>query len=186
MYGLIHTSIRQFVQQRVGDASWDAISRKIEVTESDFITMQAYPDELTLRLVGAGSEAMGLSQEDFLHDLGIHWVTQTAADYYGPLLEFAGSDVASLLENLNRMHDQVAISFSNLIQPSFELETEGEGEFRLHYRSSRSGLSSFVVGLVTGLGKYFEEPVGIEQIESKLTGADHDVFRVRIGPGSPS
>jgi len=186
VYGLIHTSIREFVQRRVGDSAWDAIARTIEVTESDFVTMQAYPDELTLRLVGAGSEALGISQEDFLHDLGVHWVTHTAADYYGPLLEFAGNDVASLLENLNRMHDQVAISFSNLVQPSFELEAAAEGEFRLHYRSSRSGLSPFVVGLVTGLGTYFDEPVEIRQIESKLEGADHDIFLVRIGPGSSS
>jgi len=184
MYGLIHISIRQFVEGRIGETAWESLARDIGVDESNFVTMQAYPDEVTLQLVAAGSEALALSQEEFLHDLGVHWVKHTAAEFYGPLLEFAGSDVASLLQNLNRMHDQVAISFSNLVQPSFELEPQGEGEFRLHYRSSRSGLSSFVTGLLAGLGDHFNESVSVRQVEAKLDGDDHDVFVMRIGPGA--
>ena len=186
MYGLIHISIREFVAGQIGGKAWEAIARSAGVDESHFITMQAYPDEMTLQLVASGSEALSMSQEEFLHGLGVHWVKHTAAEFYGPLLEFAGSDVISLLQNLNRMHDQVAISFSNLVQPSFELEPEGEDGFRLHYRSARSGLSSFVTGLLSGLGDYFDEPLSVRQVAAKLDGEDHDVFVIRIGTDTPA
>ena len=166
MYGLIHISIRQFVEGQIGDKAWKKIAHSTGVDESHFITMQAYPDEVTLQLVAAGSEALSMPQEEFLHDLGVHWVKCTAAEFYGPLLEFAGNDVTSLLRNLNRMHDQVAISFSNLIQPSFELQPNGKDEFRLHYRSARSGRSSFGTGLLHGLGDYFDEPLSVQQVEA--------------------
>jgi hypothetical protein len=58
----------------------------------------------------------------------------------------------------------------------------------LHYMSHRQGLSSFVCGLLSGLGKMFDTPVEVEQINHKDQGSEHDVFLVKwsLEVGAPA
>ena len=48
----------------------------------------------------------------------------------------------------------------------------------LHYFTHRAGLTSFVKGLLSGLGKKFGTPVRSSLLQSKDAGADHDAFLV--------
>lgn len=49
----------------------------------------------------------------------------------------------------------------------------------LHYYSSRPGLWPIVVGVLKGMSKeYFGFEVGVELLESRDEGADHEVFRL--------
>jgi predicted hydrocarbon binding protein len=180
MYGLIHRSIRGYVKTTYGDTAWAQIERKANLDESAFVSMQAYPDEVTVGLLVSASEELNEPLPGLLHEFGRYWVLHTARLEYGPLFEFAGTDMLSFLRNLNAMHEQVAISFSNLQQPGFALETKEDGTLLLHYESIREGLAPFVIGLIHGLAENFHETVEVELVEAKADGAHHDVFRLRI------
>ena len=56
-----------------------------------------------------------------------------------------------------------------------------ETVFRLHYRSSRKGLESFVVGILKGLGQRFDTDIQIE-VESReeLEIGDHVTFQLEL------
>ena len=180
MYGLIHRSIRGYVKTTYGDTVWAQIESKADLDESAFVSMQGYPDEVTVRLLVSASEELGEPLSDLLDQFGRYWVLHTARVEYGPLFEFAGTDLLSFLRNLNAMHEQVAISFANLQQPSFALESKEDGTLLLHYESIREGLAPFVIGLIHGLAEHFDEAVEVELVEARTDGTHHDVFRLRI------
>lgn len=182
MYGLIHKAIRDYIRMTHGDASWELVQARAGVDESAFVSLQGYSDEITVGLLASASEELGEPLPALLHEFGRYWVLHTARLEYGPLFQFAGTDLLSFLKNLNAMHEQVAISFSNLQQPSFALESREDGTLALHYESIREGLAPFVLGLIDGLSEHFKERVEVELIEAKADGADHDVFRLRLVP----
>jgi len=178
MYGLIHRAIRDCVSGEYGTDTWSRIQERAGVDESAFTSMQAYPDEVTVGLLVSTAEEVEEDLPKLLHQFGRFWVLHTARMEYGPLFDFAGSDMQSFLENLNAMHEQVAITFANLQQPSFTVEKIEDGNLLLHYESIRDGLSAFVIGLIEGLSEHFKEPTQVEQVEAKAEGADHDVFKL--------
>ena len=180
MYGLIHKAIRDCVKQEFGPETWAKIEERAGADHSLFTSMQAYPDEVTIGLLTSTVEEVNVDLSELLWRFGKFWVLHTARTEYGPLFEFGGSDMRSFLDNLNAMHEQVAITFANLKQPSFTVEEAGDGTLLLHYESTRAGLSSFVVGLLEGLSEHFEQRLEIEQVESRDAGADHDVFRLTM------
>ena len=180
MYGLIHRAIRGCVQQHHGEEAWNQVRKAAEVNDSHFVSLQSFPDDIAYGLIGKACELLSLEPDAMLHSLGRYWVLTTAKEEYGPILDFGGRDLMSFLKNLDAMHEQVAISFSNLQQPSFSVSTDDDGSALLHYKSLRSGLSSFVVGLLDGLSERFEQQIDVEQVQAKATGADHDVFRISM------
>ena len=181
MYGLIHRAIRGCIQQHHGEEAWNRIQKESEVNDSHFVSLKSFPDDIAFGLIGKACETLSVDANTMLHRLGRYWVLTTAKEEYGPILNFGGRDLMTFLKNLDAMHEQVAISFSNLQQPSFQVSVAKDGSTLLHYKSERVGLSSFVVGLLDGLSERFKQPIDVEQVEYKASGADHDIFRISLG-----
>ncbi len=144
--------------------------------------MEAYPDDITHRLVKAASTVLGLSPQKIMQAFGEYWVQYTAEEGYGELMDMSGDNLVEFLENLDNLHARVGISFPKLQPPSFECTDVKEESLNLHYHSTREGLAPMVMGLVKGLGKRFDTEVDITQIQSREAGADHDEFLVKYKP----
>lgn len=181
MYGLVNTALQQLVSNRFGDSVWESIKRNAGVDVDVFVSMEAYPDDVTYALVRAATEVLGLSADEVLEAFGEHWVSYTAQEGYGELLKLAGDSLPVFLQNLDNLHTRVGLMFPNLKPPSFWCTDIGEESLRLHYRpgvDSREGLGAFVVGLVKGLGRRFKTEVAITQTAHRRHGADHDEFAI--------
>lgn len=179
MYGLVNKAIQDLVVSRFGEEKWDAIRDKAGVDTEVFISNDGYPDEITYQLVGAAVEVLGLPAEQILIAFGEHWVLETAAKSYGPMMKAGGSSLKEFLVNLPAFHTRVAMIYPHLEPPRFECSEVTDEGLTLHYFTHRPGLTAFVTGLLQGLGKYYETPVDSQVIERKDEGADHDVFAVR-------
>ena len=180
MYGLIHRAIRDCITESYGEESSAKIVAATGLDESHFVSMEGYSDDVAFSLIGTACETLDVEPADLMMAFGRYWVLNTARVHYGPLLAFGGRDLNSFLKNLDAMHEQVAITFANLKQPSFEREIVSDDAILLHYRSVREGLSAFVLGLLDGLAQHFEETIQVEQVAFKAEGADHDVFRIEL------
>ncbi len=179
MYGMVNKAIEEMVVSAHGEAAWVEIKRRAGVTEEIFISDEGYSDEITYKLVGAASEVMGTPAEKILHAFGEHWVLNTAKKGYGPMMTAGGRTLRDFLTNLPHFHDRVAMIYPNLAPPRFEIADDGERSLRLHYRSHRTGLTAFMEGLLSGLGKMFATPIRVTLEASKAAGADHDIFLVQ-------
>jgi len=179
MYGMVNKAMEQMITLTHGEAAWQTIRRRAGVTEEIFISNEGYPDAITYQLVGAASEFTGQPAAEILHAFGEHWVLDTARKGYGPMMAAGGRTLRDFLVNLPHFHDRVALIYPKLAPPSFEVTDHQERSLRLHYLSHRAGLTPFVEGLLSGLGKMFDTPVRVTLEAAKAAGADHDVFLVQ-------
>jgi Haem-NO-binding len=182
MYGLVNKAIADMVRSKFGEATWQEIRQKAAVENDTFLSMEGYPDDVTHRLVKAGSHVLGLTPAQIMQAFGEFWVQFTATEGYGELMDMSGDDLPEFLQNLDNLHARVGISFPQLKPPSFESREENDHELTLEYRSEREGLAPMVLGLVKGLGDRFDTEVDVSQTKSRENGADHDEFLIKYKP----
>jgi hypothetical protein len=175
MYGLVNKAVVDLVTTKFGREKWEQIKQKADVDIDVFVSMDAYDDAITYRLVGAASEVLGLPAEAILEAFGEYWVLYTATEGYGSLLDASGSTLKEFLENLDALHARVALTMPALKPPRFRLVTVDPTTMMLEYRSTRPGLAPMVVGLLKGLAIRFSTPVEI--VHASKEG--HEEFTIR-------
>jgi len=178
MYGLVNRAVQEMITGAYGEQVWLEIKRRAGITQEVFIGIESYPDEITYKLVAAASEQMQIPADELLHAFGEHWILKTGLESYGHLLENAGEDIGDFLAHLPHFHDRVALLYPNLIPPIFEVTDRKEQSLRLHYITHRPGLTSFVLGLLSGIGKMFAVPVKVSLEQSRGDGSRADIFLV--------
>ncbi|MBW4531391.1 MAG: heme NO-binding domain-containing protein [Aphanothece saxicola GSE-SYN-MK-01-06B] len=170
-----------------GEAVWQRIKERADLQDLDFFsTYQAYPDDVTHRLVAAGSAELGLSGDQIMQAFGEYWITYTATEGYEQLLESTGESLPDFLNQLDNLHARAAVSFPALQPPSFRCVHSADASMQLEYRSKRQGLAPMVTGLLHGLGKRFETPLEVKQMASRDRGDATDLFQIRLSPPSDS
>lgn len=180
MYGMVNQGIRAYIVENAGEDVWQDIVAEAGLDTSEFETMLAYDDSITYKLVGATSQVLGIAANRVLEAFGEYWIDFSASTAIGKLIAFNGETFVEQLDGLNEMHAKIKVSMPHLNPPSFEVEEQLDGAFRIHYRSDRDGLQPMVIGLLKGLAQASGETVTIELHESRMDGADHDVFLVRM------
>lgn len=182
MYGLVNAAIQDLIITNFGEGKWEDIKKHAGVELATFNRMQAYPDDVTYKLVGAVSEALGISSEDALRTFGEFWVLYTGREGYGHLFDIAGTSMRDFLYNLDALHSRIGGNFPQLRPPSFQCEDMDSRTVRMHYFTERAGLCPMVIGLLAGLGKHFKTEVEIDHpiCVRHGKGADHCEFVVRM------
>jgi Haem-NO-binding len=185
MFGLVNKGLEDMVCGQYGEEIWEEIKSKAEVEIEAFISLDAYPDDITYRLVDAASVVMKIPATDILEAFGRYWILFTATEGYGSLMEMAGDNLPEFLQNLDNLHARVGLSFPNLQPPSFlcsDLEAES---LKLHYYSERPGLTPMVVGMLKGLGEKFGTEVDVQLTHTKAQGNDHEEVSISHKPKCP-
>lgn len=178
MYGLVNKALQEMVEQHYGPETWEIVRKNADVADDVFISMDAYPDEFTYRLVGALCEVTGQASDNVLHAFGRHWVLDTAAHHYGQLLNASGRTFREFLLALPNFHARVSLIMPRLIPPEFACEELGDRRLILHYRSTRVGLVPFVEGLIQGLADLFRVEATTAILPARSEGPGHAVFAV--------
>ena len=185
MYGLVNKAVESLVLSKFGQDTWDTIREKANIS-GPLISMKSYDDQVTYDLVGACVEVLELPVEDVLHTFGEYWVLDVAVVNYSNLMDASGMSFVELVKNLDQMHSRIQMTFDNLNPPSFQCQELDAETIKISYFSDRPGLTYFVAGLLSGLGKHFQEDVNIEILATKADGAVCDDFKVTHRPISSS
>ena len=180
MYGLVHTSVRDMVLQNHGTGNWEKIRAIAEVGDEELLAMKSYDDSIILSLVSAASEILEITSDQCLDEFGQFWILDTAAKQYSEMIDGLGPSIWALLKNLDHMHDHMTSTFHGYDPPSFFLKQTKHNTHLVHYRSSRQGLTPFVIGLLKGLAIHFNTPIDISIEQETLSPeGHHTVFRIR-------
>ena len=159
MYGMVNKAVEGMVCMHHGEAVWERIKSRAGVDVEVFMSSEAYPDEITYKLVEAASEVLELPSGKILEAFGEHWVLHTASEGYGGLMKASGKTLPEFMRNLPNFHSRVTLIFPKLQPPPhFECTDITDHSLKLHYYSHRNGLAPFVVGLMQRLGKNFKTP----------------------------
>jgi len=177
MYGLVNQGIRKMVSETFGVEKWDEIFEKSGVEEV-FIAMEPYPDAITLDIVGAACEVLGLESSQVLQAFGKWWISFAAKEYVD-LFKVAGDTFEEFISNLNDIHTRVGYMLTRLTPPSFKITERTDSSFILHYYSKREGLYPMVLGMIEGIGEWFKTEIEVTHVEGAEEGLDHDKFHIK-------
>lgn len=180
MYGLVNIALQDLITTRHGEDAWERVMAQAGVDAAGFVTTDAYPDEITYRLVGAASPLLGVPATELLERFGEHWVRYVRRTHFGSLMESAGGTVREFLEHLPHLHARVQLHFPALQPPVFRCEAASDGLVRLHYHSTRDGLAPFVVGLLRGVAEMVGQRVAVTHPVRRADGVDHDEFLIEV------
>lgn len=183
MYGMLTKALESMIREGHGEAMWLRIRAAAGVDVEVFVSNEPYPDDVTFRLAVAAAEALETPVAELLRAFGSFWVLKTARQGYGDMLAACGRTLPEFLTNLPSLHTRVGLIFPRLQPPEFQCVDVRPNSLRLLYRSSREGLTPFVVGLIEGLGVMFETPVTVTPVP-EAHGPGRDEFLIEW-PASP-
>lgn len=178
MYGIVNKSIEELVVANYGEEKWEEIKAKSNINIEYFISSETYDDDVTFILAGTIAEELGVTVDDVLRLFGEWWILHTGKNHYGYLLESGGDNFKSFLLHLPAFHNRVMMMYPKLTPPEFKVSEVRENSLHLHYFSKRIGLTAFVYGLMSGLGKFFNTDVQTEHIESVPSESTHEIIKV--------
>ncbi len=164
MYGLVNKAIKEFVILRHGSDVWDKTYNELGLSETQFLSMESNPDEITFQIIGHICQASGYSQIELSEQLGEFFLGFAAKEGFGDLMELSGDTLPELLQNLNNLHFRVKTLMPNLNPPRFEVSEQTEHSLKLHYFSSRDGFNPFLIGILKGLAKKFYLEVTLTEL----------------------
>jgi predicted hydrocarbon binding protein len=162
MKGIINKGIQEFVEHRFGAKTWEDIKKLAKCDEPFFSASEVYPDEMTLALVKAASEVSGLPPDQVLIEFGKFWVPNTGAASYPTYFKLAGKNSREFLLNMDKVHHKVTSSIGNAHPPRFEYEEQPNGRLLIRYSSKRK-LCPVLMGLIYGVGLYFNENLTVNE-----------------------
>ena len=175
---MIHQAARSLFIELRDEAEWKLLEERAGLTNEHFISAQSYDDDVTFALIGEIVRSLDVEPEVVLERLGRHWLKFADESAYASMLRMAGTDIETFLRNLDRMHASIKATMPSAVMPSFEvLPSSGEGgPLELRYSSPRTGLESFVSGLLAGLLERFGE-AGTVSVRPRPGGAIFEIER---------
>ncbi|XP_075743408.1 guanylate cyclase soluble subunit beta-1-like [Rhipicephalus microplus] len=157
MYGFIHCALEDLVTKKFGADTWKLLLEKSGITMhgASFLMHKVYTDDMTLKLVAAACEVLGLDLDTCLEAFGEHFLYFCQQHGYDHILRVLGSNMADFLTNLDNLHDHLASTYPGMRAPSFRVTPGPSGQILLHYYSDRKGLHPIVLGIVKVVGREF-------------------------------
>ncbi|MDP9384036.1 MAG: heme NO-binding domain-containing protein [Actinomycetota bacterium] len=177
MHGIVHSELRSFLVDRVGEHGWHELAAGAGIEDGAYRTTGTYPDEEITALVLAYSRRSRRRLGDILEEFG-----QTMAgdllDTYAAFVrpEWRALDVIEHTEQA--MHRAVRLHDPDAAPPRLRVERRGEDEVAVFYDSERR-LCGFGVGVIRGIAERYGEPVTITQATCHHLGDPHCEIVVR-------
>lgn len=181
MYGMVNRSFEQYFRDLGGDEAWAEVRRRAQIVDETFVTMAQYPDELSVAILLAGADFLGVEPTVLLERLGEHWLVFAEHAGYGAMMRTTGDTIPGFLQNLDELHARLSLTFPHLQPPRFWCTEVEPATLLVHYSSTRHGLAPFAAGLLRGVGRMFGRVVDVTHVQVRSAEQDHDVFRLDIG-----
>lgn len=178
MYGIVNKSIEELVVHNFGAKKWEEIKTQSNLNIEYFISNESYDDDVTFILAQTIAEKLDIPLSEVMKSFGEWWILHTGRNHYGYLLESGGENFKSFLLNLPSFHNRVMMMYPKLTPPEFQISQVEQNSVYLHYYSKRKGLTDFVYGLISGLGKFFSTEVTTKHVSSVPGENTHEIIKV--------
>jgi len=167
VYGMIHRGVRAMVIDQLGEEAWQATERKLGIGPTELISGMTYEDSLTIEIIAEAAARLNLDVEDCLLDFGRYWIKFADRGSFASVMDFTGQDLPTFIANLDRMHLAIATAMPMAQVPSFTLLSSSPGRLVVEYRSVRTGLEKFVIGLFQGLMDRFDVSGSVSMLDQQ-------------------
>ncbi|XP_072932242.1 soluble guanylate cyclase 88E [Epargyreus clarus] len=169
MYGLLLENMAEYIRQTYGEERWEDIRRQAGVEQPSFSVHQVYPENLITRLAKKAQEVLGISEREFMDQMGVYFVGFVSQYGYDRVLSVLGRHMRDFLNGLDNLHEYLKFSYPRMRAPSFICENETRQGLTLHYRSKRRGFVYYAMGQIREVARHFyHKEMRIELLREEL------------------
>ncbi|XP_053619361.1 soluble guanylate cyclase 88E isoform X2 [Plodia interpunctella] len=169
MYGLLLENMAEYIRQTYGEERWEDIRRQAGVEQPSFSVHQVYPENLITRLAKTAQEVLGISEREFMDQMGVYFVGFVSQYGYDRVLSVLGRHMRDFLNGLDNLHEYLKFSYPRMRAPSFICENETRQGLTLHYRSKRRGFVYYAMGQIREVARHFyHKEMRIELLREEL------------------
>ncbi|KAI5703102.1 hypothetical protein M8J75_007681 [Diaphorina citri] len=169
MYGLLLENLADFIKTKYGEDKWEEVRRQAGVEQPSFSTHHVYPDCHIPRLAQAAYQVLGISEQEFFDQMGVHFVGYVSQYGYDRVLSVLGRHMRDFLNGLDNLHEYLKFSYPRMRAPSFICENETRQGLTLHYRSKRRGFVYYAMGQIREVARHFyNKEMRIELVREEL------------------
>lgn len=163
MKGAIAQCLEDMVKNKFGKDIWEKSLENAGMSKSTFfMPVQNIDDEKVMKLINSVCNNLKISQAQAADAFGDYWVNVYAPKLYNSYFKNAKSAKEFIL-NMDGVHDSVTRNIKDATPPRFEYEWKDNKTLLMKYKSQR-GLIVFLVGLLKGVGKHYNENIRITQL----------------------
>jgi hypothetical protein len=163
MKGAIVNCLEELVVNGFGKNKWETALEKAGFEKyTFFLSIQDIDDAKVLKLVGAVCSVLNLSLPQAADAFGEYWMCTYAPKNYEIFFTGIKSSKDFLL-NMGKVHHVTTATIPNAHPPRFDYSWENDKTLIMKYSSPRN-LIDFMVGLIKGVGKHFNESLDISRI----------------------
>jgi len=171
MKGSIAIALKEMVEKNFGKDKWTETLIASGFTEEPHITaVSDVEDKLVMNMIRGACSALNISVQQAADAFGDYWVNEYSQTLYKPYYRQC-STALEFLMSMNSVHTTVTRRIENAKPPVFEYEKKDDKTLIMKYRSDR-GMIDFMIGLVKGVGKFYNEKLTILKLsdtEVKIT-----------------
>ncbi|XP_052866342.1 soluble guanylate cyclase 88E [Anopheles cruzii] len=180
MYGLLLENLSEYVKAVYGEEKWDDIRRQAGISSPSFSVHDDYDENLLNTLATKAQEILGVSERDFMDQMGVYFVNFVSQYGYDRVLSVLGRHMRDFLNGLDNLHEYLKFSYPLMRAPSFICENETRHGLTLHYRTKRKGFVYYTMGQIRQVARHFyNKEMQIELIKSDLLGeTNHYTFQL--------
>jgi hypothetical protein len=163
MKGVIVICLGDLVRNNFGQDKWDTALEKAGVKKNTVILPTSNVDDSTvLKVIDSVCNVLNISLVQAADAFGDYWVNVFAPKTYAPY--YAGVKSAKeFLLNMDKVHVQSAAIIKDCCPPRFSYEWKDDKTLIMGYKSHR-GLIDIMVGLIKGVGKYYNEDLKVTKL----------------------
>uniref|UniRef100_A0A182JZ34 guanylate cyclase n=1 Tax=Anopheles christyi TaxID=43041 RepID=A0A182JZ34_9DIPT len=180
MYGLLLENLSEYVKAVYGEDKWDDIRRQTGISSPSFSVHDDYDENLLNILATKAQEILGISERDFMDQMGVYFVNFVSQYGYDRVLSVLGRHMRDFLNGLDNLHEYLKFSYPLMRAPSFICENETRHGLTLHYRTKRKGFVYYTMGQIREVARHFyHKDMQIELVKSDLLGeTNHYTFQL--------
>ncbi|XP_058823747.1 soluble guanylate cyclase 88E [Topomyia yanbarensis] len=180
MYGLLLENLSEYVKSVYGEDKWEDIRRQTGIASPSFSVHDDYDEDLLNQLATKAQEILGVSERDFMDQMGVYFVNFVSQYGYDRVLSVLGRHMRDFLNGLDNLHEYLKFSYPLMRAPSFICENETRHGLTLHYRTRRKGFVYYTMGQIREVARHFyHKEMKISLIKSDLLGeTNHYTFQL--------
>jgi hypothetical protein len=166
MKGFIVKCLSELVRNNFGEDKWREIL--LQSGEKPFMVIRAISDiddQTVFKVIENTCKVLNISKQQACDAFGEYWVNTYAPQIYGAYYH-RFKNAKQFIVGMDKVHEDVTRDVVNARPPRFVIEEVDENTIIVNYISTRN-MIDFYIGLVKGVGKYYNTPIGIKKLSEE-------------------
>lgn len=161
--------LSELIKEKFGKDKWEEILTVSDMGKgsNSFQYFEGFDikDEKAMDMVRNTCQVLNLTLEKAADAFGNYWINVYALKNYPKYYQRFKSAKAFIM-GMDDVHREVTENIENAHPPRFDIEEVDDKTIKVHYKSKRK-MTPFYIGLVKGIGTYFNAVLEIKQISDE-------------------